>query len=241
MEAFANSDIGKVRDMNQDSYYVSDKDDKIKLYIVADGMGGYKGGEIASKLAIESSKNYIINNFDQIKKERDQIIELIKNAIEYANMVVYEKSKEVPELAGMGTTIDVCLIYSNRIYIGHIGDSRVYRLRKDFFRKLTVDDSYVEQLVKEGNITKEEAYNHPKKNMLTKALGCTAFVEPTVLVKGFMKGDILLMCTDGLTNMLTEEKIFEIIKQNSEQASEELVKKANEQGGYDNITAVIIL
>ena len=241
MEAFANSDIGKVRDMNQDSYYVSDKDDKIKLYIVADGMGGYKGGEIASKLAIESSKNYIINNFDQTKKERDQIIELIKNAIEYANMVVYEKSKEVPELAGMGTTIDVCLIYSNRIYIGHIGDSRVYRLRKDFFRKLTVDDSYVEQLVKEGNITKEEAYNHPKKNMLTKALGCTAFVEPTVLVKGFMKGDILLMCTDGLTNMLKEDKICEIIKQDSEQASKELVKKANEQGGYDNITAVIIL
>ena len=241
MEAFANSDIGKVRDMNQDSYYISDKDDKIKLYIVADGMGGYKGWEIASKLAIESSKNYIINNFDQIKKERDQIIELIKNAIEYANMVVYEKSKEVPELAGMGTTIDVCLIYSNRIYIGHIGDSRVYRLRKDFFRKLTVDDSYVEQLVKEGNITKEEAYNHPKKNMLTKALGCTAFVEPTVLVKGFMKGDILLMCTDGLTNMLKDDKICEIIKQNSEQASKELVKKANEQGGYDNITAVIIL
>ena len=241
MEAFANSDIGKVRDMNQDSYYISDKDDKIKLYIVADGMGGYKGGEIASKLAIEPSKNYIINNFDQIKKERDQIIELIKNAIEYANMVVYEKSKEVPELVGMGTTIDVCLIYSNRIYIGHIGDSRVYRLRKDFFRKLTVDDSYVEQLVKEGNITKEEAYNHPKKNMLTKALGCTAFVEPTVLVKGFMKGDILLMCTDGLTNMLKEDKICEIIKQNSEQASKELVKKANEQGGYDNITAVIIL
>ncbi len=241
MEAFANSDIGKVRDMNQDSYYISDKDDKIKLYIVADGMGGYKGGEIASKLAIESSKNYIINNFDQIKKERDQIIELIKNAIEYANMIVYEKSKEVPELAGMGTTIDVCLIYLNRIYIGHIGDSRVYRLRKDFFRKLTVDDSYVEQLVKEGNITKEEAYNHPKKNMLTKALGCTAFVEPTVLVKGFMKGDILLMCTDGLTNMLKDDKICEIIKQNSEQASKELVKKANEQGGYDNITAVIIL
>ena len=241
MEAFANSDIGKVRDMNQDSYYISDKDDKIKLYIVADGMGGYKGGEIASKLAIESSKNYIINNFDQIKKERDQIIELIKNAIEYANMEVYEKSKEVPELVGMGTTVDVCLIYSNRIYIGHIGDSRVYRLRKDFFRKLTVDDSYVEQLVKEGNITKEEAYNHPKKNMLTKALGCTAFVEPTVLVKGFMKGDILLMCTDGLTNMLKEDKICEIIKQNSEQASKELVKKANEQGGYDNITAVIIL
>ncbi len=241
MEAFASTDIGKVRDMNQDSYYISDENDEIKLYIVADGMGGYKGGEIASKLAIESAKNYIRNNFEEIKKEKELILELIKNAIEYANMVVYEKSKEIEELNGMGTTIDVCLIYSNKVYIGHIGDSRVYRLRKEFFRKLTVDHSYVEQLVKEGNITKEEAYNHPKKNMLTKALGCTPFVEPDVMVKGFLKDDILLMCSDGLTNMLKDNKIYEIIKENPKEASKNLVKKANELGGYDNITAVIIL
>ncbi len=241
MEAFASTDIGKVRDMNQDSYYISDENDEIKLYIVADGMGGYKGGEIASKLAIESAKNYIRNNFEEIKKEKELILELIKNAIEYANMVVYEKSKEIEELNGMGTTIDVCLVYSNKVYIGHIGDSRVYRLRKEFFRKLTVDHSYVEQLVKEGNITKEEAYNHPKKNMLTKALGCTPFVEPDVMVKGFLKDDILLMCSDGLTNMLKDNKIYEIIKENPKEASKNLVKKANELGGYDNITAVIIL
>lgn len=241
MEAFASTDIGKVRDMNQDSYYISDENDEIKLYIVADGMGGYKGGEIASKLAIESAKNYICNNFEEIKKEKELILELIKNAIEYANMVVYEKSKEIEELNGMGTTIDVCLVYSNKVYIGHIGDSRVYRLRKEFFRKLTVDHSYVEQLVKEGNITKEEAYNHPKKNMLTKALGCTPFVEPDVMVKGFLKDDILLMCSDGLTNMLKDNKIYEIIKENPKEASKNLVKKANELGGYDNITAVIIL
>lgn len=241
MEAFASTDIGKVRDMNQDSYYISDENDEIKLYIVADGMGGYKGGEIASKLAIESAKNYIRNNFEEIKKEKESILELIKNAIEYANMVVYEKSKEIEELNGMGTTIDVCLVYSNKVYIGHIGDSRVYRLRKEFFRKLTVDHSYVEQLVKEGNITKEEAYNHPKKNMLTKALGCTPFVEPDVMVKGFLKDDILLMCSDGLTNMLKDSKIYEIIKENPKEASKNLVKKANELGGYDNITAVIIL
>ena len=241
MEAFASTDIGKVREMNQDSYYISDENDEIKLYIVADGMGGYKGGEIASKLAIESAKNYIRNNFEEMKKEKELILELIKNAIEYANMVVYEKSKEDEELNGMGTTIDVCLIYSNKVYIGHIGDSRVYRLRKEFFRKLTVDHSYVEQLVKEGNITKEEAYNHPKKNMLTKALGCTPFVEPDVMVKGFLKDDILLMCSDGLTNMLKDNKIYEIIKENPREASKNLVKKANELGGYDNITAVIIL
>lgn len=241
MKAFASTDIGKVREMNQDSYYISDENDEIKLYIVADGMGGYKGGEIASKLAIESTKNYIRNNFNEIKKEKETILELIKNAIEYANMVVYEKSKEVEELNGMGTTIDVCLIYLNKVYIGHIGDSRVYRLRKEFFRKLTTDDSYVEQLVKEGNITKEEAYNHPKKNMLTKALGCTPYVEPNVMVKGFLKDDILLMCSDGLTNMIKDNRIYEIIKENPEEASKNLVTKANELGGYDNITAVIIL
>ena len=141
----------------------------------------------------------------------------------------------------MGTTLDICLIHSNRVYIGHVGDSRVYRKRKEFFRKLTTDHSYVEQLIKEGNITKEEAYNHPKKNMLTKALGCTAYVEPDVMVKGFLKDDILLMCTDGLTNMLRDNEIMEIIKQDSKLASQKLVDRANELGGYDNITAVIIL
>lgn len=241
MEAFAVSDIGKVREMNQDSYYISSPEDGIKLYIVADGMGGYKGGEVASKLAIESAQKYIYNNFAEIKKEKENILELIRSSIEYANMVVYEKSREVEELNGMGTTIDVCLIHSNRLYIGHVGDSRVYRQRKEFFRRLTTDHSYVQQLIKEGSITKEEAYNHPKKNMLTKALGCTAFVEPDVMVKGFIKDDVLLMCSDGLTNMLRDEEISEIIKENPHEACKTLVNRANELGGYDNITAVIIL
>lgn len=241
MKTFARSDIGKIREMNQDNFFVSDQDDEIKLFIVADGMGGYKGGEIASKLAIDSVKSYIINNFNETNKEREKILDLVKNAVEYANMVVYEKSQEVEELNGMGTTIDVAIIQSGKLYIGHVGDSRVYRLRKEFFRKLTVDHSYVEQLLKQGNITKEEAYNHPKKNMLTKALGCTAYVEPDVMVKGYQKGDVLLMCTDGLTNMIREEQIFQILKDNPEQACDILVDKANENGGLDNITAVIIL
>ncbi|MBR2704656.1 MAG: Stp1/IreP family PP2C-type Ser/Thr phosphatase [Clostridia bacterium] len=241
MKTFARSDIGRIREMNQDNYFISDPNDEIKMFIVADGMGGYKGGEVASALAIESAKSYIKNNFEETNKDKDKILDLIKNAIEYANMVVYERSKEVEELNGMGTTLDVLIIQSGKVYIGHVGDSRVYRLRKDFFRKLTTDHSYVEQLVREGNITKEEAYNHPKKNMLTKALGCTAFVEPDVMVKGFQKDDILLMCTDGLTNMVREDVICDIIKDNPETACEVLVNKANENGGQDNITAVIIL
>ena len=241
MRIFAKSDIGKARDMNQDSFYISKPEDELQLCIVADGMGGYKGGEIASKLAVETSKNYIINNFDKSKHDREEILKLIKSAIEYANMVVYEKSKEIPELENMGTTIDICLIIPNKIYIGHVGDSRVYRKRKDFFRKLTTDHSYVQKLVSDGTITKEEAYNHPKKNMLIKALGCASMVEPDVMVKGFLKNDVILMCSDGLTNMLKEEEIEKIINEDPVDACNKLVYEANEKGGLDNITAVIIL
>ena len=192
------------------------------------------------EINVKYNKGLILINYQE-HPEKEKILDLVKNAVEYANMVVYEKSQEVEELNGMGTTIDVAIIQSGKLYIGHVGDSRVYRLRKEFFRKLTVDHSYVEQLLKQGNITKEEAYNHPKKNMLTKALGCTAYVEPDVMVKGYQKGDVLLMCTDGLTNMIREEQIFQILKDNPEQACDILVDKANENGGLDNITAVIIL
>ena len=241
IKAYAKSDIGKVREINQDSYYISDSLDEVQLYMLADGMGGCQGGEIASKLAIQSAKNYIENNFKEIEKDRDSIIQLVGSSMEYANMIVYEKSKENKELEGMGTTLDVCLIYNSRIYIGHVGDSRVYRIRKEFMRRLTKDHSYVQTLVDDGTITKEEAYSHPKKNMLTKALGCVQTVEPDVYTKTFIKDDIILMCSDGLTNMIREENIYEIIKQDKENAIENLVKQANDNGGLDNITVVIIM
>ena len=238
--AYAKSDVGKARDMNQDSYYISDSLSEVKIYLLADGMGGYKGGEIASSLAIKCTKNYIENNFKETPKDRESLIQLVASSMEYANMVVYEKSKENKELEGMGTTLEVCLIYNNKAYIGHVGDSRIYRIRKDFIRKLTQDHSYVQKLVKDGTITKEEAENHPKKNMLMKALGCNAFVEPDVLVRGFLRDDILLMCSDGLTNMVKQEDIFENAKGNIEKAPIKLVDLANENGGLDNITVVVI-
>lgn len=240
IKAYAKSDVGKVREMNQDYYYISNSLDEVQLYILADGMGGYNGGEIASKIAVETAKNYIENNFKEIEKDKDSIIQLLGSSMEYANMVVYEKSQEKPELHGMGTTLEICLIYNNKVYIGHIGDSRIYRIRKEFIRKLTQDHSYVQKLVKEGKITKEQAEVHPQKNMLTRALGCNAFVEPDVMVKGFLKDDILVMCSDGLTNMVKTEIIYQEASKNIEQAPKELVRIANENGGKDNVTVVII-
>lgn len=199
-----------------------------------------KVGEVASKLAVQSAKSYIENNFKEIEKDKDSIIQLVASSMEYANMIVYEKSKENKDLEGMGTTLEVCLIYNNRAFIGHVGDSRIYRVRKEFMRKLTQDHSYVQKLVKDGTITQEEAIHHPQKNMLIKALGCNAFVEPDVMVKGFLKDDILIMTSDGLTNMVPQEEIFKVTKKNIEHAPKELVQKANENGGYDNITVVII-
>ena len=240
IKAYAKSDIGKLREINQDSYYISNSLDEVQLYMLADGMGGYNGGEIASALAIQSAKSYIENNFKQIEKDRDSIIQLVGSSIEYANMIVYEKSRENKELEGMGTTLEICLIYNNRVFIGHVGDSRIYRIRKEFMRKLTQDHSYVQKLVKDGTITQEEASHHPQKNMLIKALGCNAFVEPDVMAKGFLKDDILIMASDGLTNMVTQEEIFKIAKKDIEQAPKELVGIANKNGGHESITVIII-
>ena len=241
IKAYAKSDKGNVRETNEDYFYISNSLDQIQLFLLADGMGGYNAGEVASKMAVESARDYIHKHFAKNKDSKEKLEALLKDAVEYANSVVYKKAQSKEDLRGMGTTLDVCLIYNSRIYIGHVGDSRVYRIRKEFMRRLTKDHSYVQTLVDDGTITKEEAYSHPKKNMLTKALGCVETVEPDVYTKTFIKDDIILMCSDGLTNMIREENIYEIIKQDKENAIENLVKQANDNGGLDNITVVIIM
>lgn len=237
---FAKTDIGKAREINQDYYYISENTEIPQVFILADGMGGYKGGEIASKLAVESAARYIKSNFSSNLMEKEEILKLVENAVEYANMVVYEKSKEVQELEGMGTTLEICLIYNNKAYIGHVGDSRIYRIRKDVIRKLTKDHSYVQKLIEDKKITREEAKSHPKKNMLTKALGCTPYVEPDIRARNFERGDIFIMCSDGLTNMVDEKRIYELVTQDINKAADELINEANAAGGYDNITVIII-
>ena len=170
MRVYAKTDIGKAREMNQDFYYVSQLNENMQLCILADGMGGYKGGEIASSLATNSAREYIERKFELIKHSDEEIMNLIKESMEYANEIVYDKAKANEELEQMGTTLEVCLLYNEKAYIGHIGDSRIYRIRKKIIRRITTDHSYVEKLVKDGTITREEAFYHPKKNMLMKAL-----------------------------------------------------------------------
>lgn len=240
MRILAKSDIGKSRDMNQDCFYVAKENDEIKLFILADGMGGYQGGEVASSVAVYSAQNYICNNFKETPKYRNDILKLISDSIEYANLMVYQRSKETKELESMGTTLDVCLIYNNRAFIGHVGDSRIYRIRGKFFRRLTKDHSYVQGLIDEGKITKEEADIHPKKNMIVKAIGCNSLVEPDLMCRGFEKDDIILMCSDGLTNMLSEADIHKTLLENPDNPVAALINAANREGGNDNITVIIL-
>ena len=240
MRVFAGTDIGKAREMNQDYYYVSRNSDEVKLCVLADGMGGYTGGEVASKLAVMSVKNYIYNNYAKTKLETDEIINLLKDATQYANMIVYEKTREIEFLEEMGTTLEVVLMVENKIYISHIGDSRIYKIRNNKIKQITKDHSYVEKLINDGTITRDEAKTHPQKNMLTKALGCTAFVEPDLLIEKIQENDVILICSDGLTNMVSEQEIVKIIKQNPETPNKKLIEAANNAGGSDNITVIVI-
>ena len=200
-------------------------------------------GEIASTTAISAIKSYIDENIYDIELVEDQINNLIRGAISRANKEIYEIAEKDETYKGMGTTVILAITFGNRVYIGHIGDSRLYRIRKNIIRQLTTDHSYVQALLKEGKITKEQAYNHPQKNILLKVVGCEPYIEPDILVKGFLKDDVLLMCTDGLTNMLTNEEIFNIItneKNNLENACKHLIDAANEKGGNDNISVILV-
>lgn len=237
------TDIGKTRKENQDGFYLCDEFENIQYFIIADGMGGVSGGKIASTAAIESIKSYIDENIYDIELEEEQIKELIKGAILNANKFIYQKALREEKYKGMGTTVILAVTYGNRVYIGHIGDSRLYRIRKNIIRQLTKDHSYVQALLEEGSITKAEAQNHPQKNILLKVVGCEEEIEPDIIIKGFKKGDILLMCTDGLTNMISVNEIYNIVvegKEDLKNTCKKLINIANENGGYDNISAILI-
>lgn len=226
------TDKGKVRETNQDSFYI---EETAKWCIIADGMGGHNGGEIASKTTVDVIK-------ENLNCKPTNIDACLKNAIYTANKNVYDMSLHNENLVGMGTTGVVCYFECRTATIANVGDSRAYHLGELGLRQVTTDHSIVQQLVDLGKITPHEAKTHPQKNLITRAIGTEPNIEVDITHTVFKKGDYFLLCTDGLTTFVDDEIIAQVIKNNDiDNAVKELVNLANENGGMDNITVVLIL
>ncbi|MDD7462947.1 MAG: Stp1/IreP family PP2C-type Ser/Thr phosphatase [Anaerococcus sp.] len=236
------SNIGKVRSKNQDYFGNTRKSSENDFFIVADGMGGYKGGEIASKLASKYFIDFIENN--EIE-DFASIVDFQEAAIRYANQKVYDFSLTEEDYANMGTTVVcLCLDYKNRTYhVTHIGDSRAYIYTGGSLQLITRDHSLVNDLVDSGSITQSEAKNFANKNTITRAVGVSCNLKPESRSFDMHDGDIVLLVTDGLTNEVTDEEIQSIVSQNdnADEISTNLVDLAIKKGGHDNITVTTIL
>ena len=244
MRSVGKTDIGLVRKVNEDSFLCEKLEgiDNTYLYIVADGMGGHNAGEVASSMAVQEIASYIRKNIEVLTLGHKEIQELVRNAIFYANDKVYKTSILKRNCLGMGTTLSMVLAKESSIYIGHVGDSRIYLIREKDISRLTEDHSLVAELIKAGTIKPEEAYNHPQKNVITRALGTEYSIEPDVSRWDIQCDDFILICTDGLSNAVYEEDMVCIFEAASDlnEACELLIEKAKEKGGFDNITAVVI-
>lgn len=224
------TDVGKVRANNQDAPIVSEK---LRLYGVADGMGGHKGGEVAST----SARDDLLRELEG----KTPSVAALSGAIEEVNRQIYHQQEHDDALTGMGTTLSVLWMSDNFVYIGHVGDSRVYLLRDGEFRQMTLDHSLVEQLVREGVLTEEEAQNHPMRNIITRAIGTDESVEVDVVVEERRKGDLWLACSDGLHGLVDDRQMRDALRQYApEKAADVLLKAALDAGGRDNVTLVIV-
>jgi len=241
LSATGKTDQGLLRSNNEDNFYL---DEKLGLLVVADGMGGHASGETASKLAVNVIRDYFQGPqkmTGDYNHSYSEFTNKLNSAIRLANLAVFEAAQSSPQLKGMGTTIAAVLLMGNRLSIAHIGDSRVYLVRAGNIEQLTDDHSIVNEQVKRDLITKEEAAKSEMKNILTKALGISADTEADLDELTMFEGDILLLCSDGLNIMMTDEAILEIISfaENPVAACDSLINAANEKGGKDNITVVI--
>jgi PPM family protein phosphatase len=236
------SHTGMVREINEDSYNVIAGYPGVPVsFIIADGMGGHNSGEIASKAAVDFISNYILQ-YPELISDVDDISNGIKEIMLKANEEVYNLSMEQEENYGMGTTLITAVINNQRLFIGHIGDSRVYLIRDGELQRVTTDHSLIEELVANGTLTREEAKVHPNKNVITRALGCDENIQIDTYISNMKDEDIYILCTDGLTNKVSEDEILEVVEkvEDPNAACEELIKKANGNGGEDNITVIVI-
>ena len=242
VHAIGRTDIGRVRSTNQDSMLVSDEKG---LFIVADGMGGHAGGEIASRICIEQVDFEVtlkINSelIAQAKSHPDpNLINALGNSINFASSKIYEHSLEDPSLRGMGTTASVIKIIGEYAYCAHVGDSRCYLVRSGFIYQLTFDHSLVNEQVRAGILTPEEAEVHHLKNVITRSVGYQEEEDVDTFCIHLERGDLLFLCSDGLHGKIHDGELSQIVSKKGLDAVHELVDLANERGGEDNITLII--
>lgn len=252
MQFFGKSDTGIKRQENQDSFVTEQLYENAVLCLVCDGMGGANGGKTASSTACREFVNHVKKKFSDVKQQdqlrfdgkNSEVEKLLKKAVTLTNTTVFKMASKDKELAGMGTTLVAALVSDNRLYVTNIGDSRLYFVKEDEITQFTRDHSYVQTLIDLGQITPEEATKNPHKNIITKAIGTQKKTEPDVFFKDLSEDNIeyLLLCSDGLTNFVESSVIHSIIKESDdlEKACTALIDKANENGGGDNITTVLI-
>jgi len=247
LEVATSTDPGRVRSHNEDSIGT---DAQLGLAVLADGMGGYNAGEVASGIAvavITTELKRILGNAQPHKVDpatgEAQGIRILRENATKANISIYEAAKSQPQYAGMGTTLVVALFYDNKMCVAHIGDSRLYRLRGDAFEQVTRDHSLLQEQIDSGMITKEAAKLSQNKNLVTRALGIDAEVEAEIHVYDTQPGDIYLLCSDGLSDMVDDEDIhmtLATLQANLQLAADQLVQQANDNGGRDNVSVILV-
>lgn len=233
------TDVGKRREINEDSLFISETPVGIlpNLFVVADGMGGHNAGDFASQHVVEQ----FVEALKSQDTKKESVESAVRRALEAANGYIYEKSLSDKSLEGMGTTFVMASCIDNRMFVSNVGDSRLYLINSKIVQ-ITIDHSQVEEMIAMGVITRKDAKTHPDKNIITRAVG----VEPTVEADFFNirleRGDIILLCSDGLTNMVDDEDIYKIVSESKslDEAVHKLIDTANNNGGRDNITAVLI-
>lgn len=240
MRIVAKTDKGIVRDSNQDAYAVGEFSDEVVWAVVCDGMGGVAGGNIASALAVKVISDKINASYRENMKDTS-VKNMLDSALTAANIEVYDFAEAKPELRGMGTTVVCAIVRDNQAYIAHAGDSRAYVANKNDIKQITTDHSMVQDLLSKGKITSEQAENHPNKNIITRAVGVDKSIEIDFAQVDLNDDDVVLLCTDGLSNYVSNIEILDVMSDGKQYAfADRLVKKANENGGGDNITVVVI-